>query len=147
MVRIFGIFVIFTASAFLGFYKANLLNLRQNKLLEICFFIEAAADRIRLSEEMGRIVEQCGKKAGVYKDGLCFCINEEYLNPGDIKLANSFLNGLGMGDVKAEIKRCESYKELFKKEHQKAEIKTKEKASLYKKLGIFLGMLISIVLI
>lgn len=147
MIRLLGIALLFVASCFLGFYKANLLTLRQKKLLEICFFIETAADRIRLSHEMGQIVEECGKKAGIYKDGLTFSIAPENLENGDITLATSFLNGLGMGDTQAELKRCETYMELFKKEHLKAEAKTKEKAALYRKLGVFLGMLISIVLI
>ena len=96
---------------------------------------------------MSQIIKDYGKKAGFFQKDLAFLINEEYLNANDISLVNTFLEGLGMGDSVAEIKRCETYMELFKQEHKKAEAKTKERAALYKKLGVFLGILVSIVLI
>lgn len=147
MIKFLGIAILFFVSCFLGFYKANLLTLRQKKLLEICFFIEIAISKIRLQEEMSQIIKDYGKKAGFFQKDLAFLINEEYLNANDISLVNTFLEGLGMGDSVAEIKRCETYMELFKQEHKKAEAKTKERAALYKKLGVFLGILVSIVLI
>ena len=52
-----------------------------------------------------------------------------------------------MGDTETELKRCETFKELFKKELYNAETELKEKGRLYGKLGIFFGLLVGIVLI
>ena len=147
MIRIIGVLMLVLGCSFYGFYRANLLFSRKKRLYDICLFIETAADKIRLGEQMEQIVNASGSAAGIYTENLTFLINKENLKPNDISLASDFLNGLGMGDTEGELKRCQTYKELFKKEYVLAEQEAAQKAALYRKLGGFLGLLIGIVMI
>lgn len=147
MLKWLGVGTVFAACMFFGFYKAAELKFREKRLLEICLFIDAASDKIRVGQEMNSIIESCGKRAGFYKEGFSIRLNPENLNQTDIKLAEDFILGLGMGDTASELKRCETYSQLFKRELSSAEAQSKEKASIYSKLGVFVGMLVGIVLI
>ena len=115
--------------------------------MNICLFIDSAADRIRVGEGMKSIIDSVGGKSGFYTKDYRLCVLPDSLNEAEIRLAEEFLNGLGMGDTETEIKRCETYKELFRKELQVAELQLREKGSLYGKLGIFFGLLMGIVFI
>ena len=139
--------MLFAASSSFGFYKAAALRNRQKRLSDICLFIEAATDRIRVGQDMKSIINLLGDKAGFYTEDYNLCVRQENLTESDIHLAEEFLRGLGMGDTQTELKRCEAYKELFKKELCSAETLFKEKGMLYGKLGVFMGLLVGIVLI
>ena len=147
MLRWLGVFMLFAASAAFGFYKAATLRFRYQRLMNICLFIESAAARIRVGEGMKSIIDSVGGKSGFYTKDYRLCVLPDSLNEAEIRLAEEFLNGLGMGDTETEIKRCETYKELFRKELQVAELQLREKGSLYGKLGIFFGLLMGIVFI
>ena len=142
-----GVLLLFFASSAFGFYKAAELKSRQKRLLSICLFIEAASVRIRMGEEIKSIVSSIGGDAGFFAKDYDFFVLPDSLKPADIKLADDFLKGIGMGDTEAELKRCQTYKELFEREYKDAETQMKEKGSLYGKLGVFIGLLIGIVLI
>lgn len=147
MLKVIGILVLISVCIAFGFYQANKLGVRQKRLLSIYNFINEASEKIRVGEEMKKIIEKYGTAAGIYKKGYDLYIGEDGLSVGDISLANEFLSGLGMGDTEYELKRCENYSRLFKKALTVAESETKEKASVYRKLGVFAGLLIGIVLI
>ncbi len=147
MIRIIGILLLVLVCSAYGFYKANMLFCRKKRLKELCLFIEAAENKIRLGNEMEKIVLTEGAAAGIYSENLNFYIKKENLKPADIALAEDFLGGLGMGDTVSELKRCKTYKALIKKEYINAEQEAKQKAALYQKLGVFLGLLIGIVMI
>ena len=147
MLKITGILLLMAVCTVFGFYKANGILLRQKRLSAIYTFIKETAERIRIGEEMEKIIETLGSAAGIYKNGYKICILEDGLSATDISLANEFIAGVGMGDTEYELKRCENYSHLFKKALSSAESETKEKASVYRKLGIFTGMLVGIVLI
>lgn len=147
MLKWLGILALFIACALLGIFKGAALFFRKKRLQEICLFIDNVADRIRVGEEMHSIIESAGGSAGFYKDGYNIFVKEDNLGVLDVKLATDFINGLGMGDTQSQLRRCETYSELFKRELKTAEKEVREKASVYGKLGIFLGLLIGIVLI
>ena len=147
MLKITGILLLMAVCTVFGFYKANKILYRQKRLSAIYFFINEVAERIRIGEEMEKIIETIGTTAGIYKNGYKICLLEDGLNATDISLANEFISGLGMGDTEYELKRCENYSHLLKKAIKAAETETKEKASVYRKLGIFTGLLVGIVLI
>lgn len=130
-----------------GFYRANMLFCRKNRLKALCLFIESAENKIRLGSEMQQIVLTDGAAAGIYLENLNFLIKKENLTPSDIALAEDFLGALGMGDMVGELKRCQTYKSLIEKEYINAEQEAKQKAALYQKLGVFLGLLVGIVMI
>ena len=147
MIRWIGIFLIFSALTTFGFYKAAALKFRYKRLTDICLFIEGLTDKIRIGEGMKSIINQIGPKAGIFEEGYNFVVLPHNLKETDIRLAEDFVKRLGMGDTETEIKRCETFKELFKKELHNAETELKEKGRLYGKLGIFFGLLVGIVLI
>ena len=147
MFKWIGIITVFLSSAFFGFYKASALKFREKRLLCICVFIEDLAVRIRMGEEMKSIISAIGKDAGFYLEGYEIKFSEDNLTKTDISLVRDFIKELGMGDIEAELKRCNTYKELFLREFKIAEVQMKEKGSLYGKLGIFCGMIIGIVFI
>ncbi len=147
MLKVTGILLLMSVCTVFGFYKANRLRIRQKRLSAIYTFINEAAQRIRIGEEMEKIIETLGASAGVYKDGYNICLLEEGLSSSDISLANEFVSMLGMGDTEYELKRCENYSHLLKKTLTTVEAETKEKASVYRKLGIFAALLIGIVFI
>ena len=136
-----------SGSAAYGFLKANKLRLRQKRLSAIYTFIIEATERIKIGEEMEKIIETLGASAGIHKKGYNIYLSEEGLSALDMSLANEFISSLGMGNAEYEIKRCENYSLLFKKKLSAAETENKEKASVYRKLGIFTGLLVGIVLI
>lgn len=147
MLKIFGILLLMSVSVAFGFLKANKLRLRQKRLSAIYTFIIETAERIKIGEEMEKIIETLGASAGIHKKGYNIYLSEEGLSALDISLAKEFVSSLGMGNTEYEIKRCENYSLLFKKTLSAAEIENKEKASVYRKLGIFTGLLVGIVLI
>ena len=147
MLKWLGILALFLACTLFGIFKAAALFYRQKRLQEICLFIDSVADRVRVGDEMHSIIESAGGSAGFYKDGYNIFVKEDNLRNTDIKLATDFIHGLGMGDTQSQLKRCETYSELFKRELKIAEKEVKEKASVYGKLGVFIGLLIGIVLI
>ncbi len=147
MFKLIGIITVFLASTAFGFYKGAALKFRQKRLLNICLFIEAASVRIRAGEDMKSIILSAGEKAGFYIEGYQIFAADDNLKTTDIKLAEDFIKGLGMGDTEAELKRCEVFRDLFAAELKKADSELKEKGSLYGKLGVFAGLLIGIVLI
>lgn len=147
MLKILGILLLVLGCAAFGFLKANKLRLRQKRLSAIHTFILETAERIKIGEEMEKIIETLGASAGIYKKGYSIYISEEGLSALDISLANEFISSLGMGNTEYELKRCENYSLLFRKSLDIAETENKEKASVYRKLGIFTGLLVGIVLI
>ena len=60
-----------------GFYRANMLFCRKNRLKALCLFIEAAENKIRLGSEMQQIVLTDGAAAGIYLENLNFLIKKE----------------------------------------------------------------------
>lgn len=147
MFKLIGIITVILSSAAFGFYKGAALKFRQKRLLDICLFIEAASVRIRTGENMKSIILSAGDKAGFHIDGYRIFVAADNLKTTDIKLAEDFIKGLGMGDTEAELKRCEVFRDLFAAEFKKADTELKEKGTLYGKLGVFAGLLIGIVLI
>ena len=147
MIKIVGILLLMAVCSAYGFYRANMLFCRKKRLKALCLFVEAAENKIRLGSEMQQIVLTDGATAGIYLENLNFLIKKENLTPSDIALAEDFLGSLGMGDMVGELKRCQTYKSLIEKEYINAEQEAKQKAALYQKLGVFLGLLVGIVMI
>lgn len=147
MFKWIGIIIVVLSSALFGFYKAATLRFRAKRLLSICLFIEELGVRIRMGEEMKSIISAIGRSAGFYAEGYEISFLTDNLTKTDIKLAEDFIKGLGMGDVEAELKRCKTYTELFSREFRDAEKQMKEKGDLYGKLGVFGGIVIGIVFI
>lgn len=61
----------------------------------------------------------------------------------DIRLIEEFFVGLGMGDIDAELVRCNAFKNLFKKQLIEAEKDVEEKHRLFTVSGFILGLILS----
>lgn len=147
MLKAVGILLLMAVCSSIGFLKANKLCVRQKKLYGICLFTDEAKERIRVGEEMEKIINSVGDRAGLHKEGISIKIDGEGFNSGDVLLINEFLSGLGMGDTTSQLKRCENYSGLFERLLREAENDAKSKATVYRKLGIFAALLIGVVLI
>lgn len=58
-----------------------------------------------------------------------------------------FFEGLGLGELTAQVKRCEAYAAILREQSVKAYAEYTEKARLYRMLGFFSGLGLAIILI
>ncbi len=147
MLKGLGLIIIVAVCTGIGFYMSSNLRERQKRLGAVCIFIEEISDRIRAGEELSRIIERYGAAAGIYVDGYGTRIARDGLNAQDISVLEEFFSNLGMGDTDSQLKRCEVYKELHKKQETTAREQVNAKSGLYGKLGFFMGLFVSVLLI
>ncbi len=147
MLKIIGIIGIITASTLLGFFFALKLKTRQTRLSNLCSFIEEIEMRIRSGAELKKIFALSGKNVGICDDGYTVKISPENLFKEDISILEEFFSGLGLGDTESQIKRCQVYLSLLKKQEESAAELVNSKSGLYSKLGFFAGLFISVMLI
>lgn len=69
------------------------------------------------------------------------------LSASEQKTVEEFFEGLGMGELEAQVKRCEGYAALFAEQYREALGEYREKSKLYKMLGLFSGLVIAIILV
>lgn len=142
-----GIFLVSLSIFGVGVFKGFLYKHRYNRLKKLCVFIEEISDRIRTGEELYSIVLSSGKSAGVYIEQLGIKVERDCLLKEDISVLEEFFSSLGMGDTQSQIKRCETYLFLLRKKEEEADQMSKQKCSLYAKLGFFAGLGAAIILI
>lgn len=147
MLKVIGLIMVVLVCAGIGIYMAATLGTRQKRLYSICLFIEEIADRMRAGRELGEIIRTSGQKAGISISGMNPEIKGEGLTQQDIKIVEEFFEGLGMGDTESQLKRCEVYLQLVRKQETAARVAASEKSGLYRKLGIFTGLFIAVILI
>ncbi len=73
-------------------------------------------------------------------------VNTDSLKISDVNLLTEFFGSLGEGEIEAEVARCKMYSNLLKEAHESARREYLEKSKLYKMLGLFAGLTISIVI-
>lgn len=147
MLKIIGLILVVAAFTGVGFFRAEALRYRHLRLREICLFIEETADRIRTGEELYHIIDLCGQKAGIFVEDYHTRIDRKGLTAEDIRLAEGFFSELGMGDTESQLKRCEVYLQMLRKNEAEACVEAHTKTSLYGKLGFFAGLFAAIILI
>ncbi len=69
------------------------------------------------------------------------------LKPNEKRTVEEFFENLGMGEIEAQVKRCEGYAAVFAERLKEARAEYTEKAKLYRMLGLFSGIAISIILV
>ncbi len=69
------------------------------------------------------------------------------LRQEETKTIEEFFEGLGMGELSAQVKRCEGYAAVFSECYREAKQEYTEKSKLYKMLGLFSGLSIAIILV
>ncbi len=71
----------------------------------------------------------------------------ENLTAREVGVVNEFFDGLGLGELNAQVKRCEAYAAILREQSGKAYAEYTEKARLYRMLGLFSGLGLAIILI
>ncbi len=147
MLKGVGIVIIIAVSTGFGFYMSSRLRERHKRLFALCVFIDEIGDRIRTGEEFFKIIEASGAAVGIYVEGYGIRISREGLEPRDIALLEEFFAKLGMGDTDSQLRRCEVYGELLRRQEVAARTQVTAKSGLYGKIGFFSGLFISVLLI
>ncbi len=73
-------------------------------------------------------------------------VNTESLKPSDVNLLSEFFGSLGEGEIEAEVARCKMYSNLIKELYESANREYLDKSKLYKMLGLFAGLTLSIII-
>lgn len=147
MLKLIGVALTVVTGALVGIRASEKLRQRCRKLNEYYIFIGEISDGIRMGAELERIFSQPKASALFDAEGYNISVKEQWLNGEDTRLLEEFVELLGMGDTKAQILRCSTYRELVKKRAFEAEENMKSKSRLYSILGLFSGLFAAIIFI
>lgn len=147
MLKFLGIVVVVVVCTLLGLYFSLRLKLRSARLSELCLFIEELENGISAGAELSSLIRDKGEAVGVFQKDFHTQISPDNLEKEDISLLEGFFSTLGMGDTASQLKRCETYLSLLRKQETAAAKSVREKASLIGKLGFFVGLFAAILLI
>ena len=148
ILKICGLAAVFSVCTLWGFFKADTVKKRAEKLKGFLRGICSLAEKIRINEqEIEPIVRSCFKRELVYPENGTFIINESYLKPDDISLLRDFFSGIGMGDAEGEYRRAEAYSKLLENQYSYADKDCLSLCRLYKTLGALFGIFICIFLL
>ena len=147
MLKLAGLTGVVIIGTLVGLLFSSAMRQRQKRLGAVCLFIEELSDCIRRGMELGTILSEKGRAAGISFEGLRPVISREGLSREDAKLLEEFFTPLGLGDTDSQLKRCEVYLELLRRQEAAAIAQAKEKSGLYGRLGFFAGLFIAIMLI
>lgn len=141
LIKALGLIFVFLSSSAFGMAKANKLSLRAEKLRRITGGLNMLAEHIRIGgREVERLIPLCFKETEI--SFLCgkYSINNEYLEPVDIKLLDEFFSQLGYGDSESEYKRTIGFVKMIDKQFRDAVKLKTEQGRLYKTMGVTVGV-------
>jgi len=140
--RLLGILILSLVAFLCGMFFANRLRSRIK-------YIELS---LRCVEEIQGIIRYTRRNSiDLFKDMAAKYPELEWLSgegDGEIcALGHEFCNGLGAGDLQAQMDYCDMYRQRFSAALKAAERQRDEKERLYVSLGAFAGVAIFILLI
>ena len=147
MLKAIGIIAVITVSTLIGFKLSENLRVRYKKLTDFTLLIGDISDRIRTGTAFNELIQNEKAKEIVELNGLKAIVKGEGLTSKDKVVLEDFFMSLGLGDTESEIKKCETYLSLVKKQRAEAEEQVKAKAGLYSKLGFFAGLFVAVILV
>ena len=143
--KITGMFLLFCASSFGGFFKTFSLKKRVEILGEINRSLGRLAGFISARQgETEKLVNLSFPPHVLKMENGKFIFDTLFLEKGDIALINEFLRDLGANDTQNEYERTLSYAELFRNLFTAAEEKFSALGRLYSTSGVLCGVLICI---
>lgn len=141
LIKALGLIFVFLSSSAFGMAKANKLSLRAEKLRRITGGLNMLAEHIRIGgREVERLIPLCFKETEISFSGGKYSINNEYLEPVDIKLLDEFFSQLGYGDSESEYKRTIGFVKMIDKQFRDAVKLKTEQGRLYKTMGVTVGV-------
>ncbi len=149
LVKIFGIFLIVTFCAVIGFLKSISIKNRSKKLLVFCEGLDALYEYIEQGgyERDIAIKNSFSKCAFLQrKNGSFLCIDND-LKQEEKTLIDVFFTELGTSSKKIECDRIKSFKLKIKIYLKEAESDVLQKGKIYQTFGICIGLVIGILLI
>lgn len=147
MLKALGMLLLLAVCTLAGLCFSVRLKARQRRLAALCLFIEELSDGIRTGQGLKELIGDCGEKAGITFEEFRVRLSPENLQREDISLLESFFSQLGMGDAESQIKRCETYLALLKRQENAAAEQVRLKAPLYGRLGFFAGLFLAVMFI
>ena len=148
MLKLIGVAAIILFTTGIGAMFARELRTRHKELeclLKIIRYIESqirykamsVSAIIKNMSDDGRQVADCiGKNS-----------SSTSLKSEDIKIAQSFFNSLGKSDVEGEIENCRLHEKMLLARLDDASRQVSSKTRLYYTLGLFSGLMVSIIII
>ncbi len=150
IIKLTGMILLTGASLFIGINESLRLKKRVQTLDWFSNFVDEIGDRIRCdAEELKRIFSRIPTSVDYITVQTPFSVTIKKcgLNRDDEKLLYEFFLKLGTGDVESQVNRCTAYKNMLSDRKSRAESEYNEKGRLYKMLGLFAGLGVSIILI
>ncbi len=80
--------------------------------------------------------------AGIEKNRFMTALTAE-----DMRIVRSFFTSLGKSDVEGEIENCRLHEDMLLPQIEDAKQQVRDKTKLYCSLGLFAGLMISIIII
>ena len=148
--KIIGIVMIIAAASLCGNNMALRLYKRAEALKQAAQLCTEMGERIRY---FATPVEQIINELSVKYERLSFLQNYPDISPQypftktDAKVIKDFFSGLGAGDVCGQLKYCEAYALQLERLADGAKSDCDSKNRLYRVLGFFCGICISVLLI
>lgn len=147
MLKALGLLLLLGVCTLGGLCFSARLRARQRRLTALCILTEELSDGIRTGQGLKELIGENGEAAGVTFEDFRIRISPEGLQKEDVTLLESFFSQLGMGDADSQIKRCETYLPLLKRQEAAAAEQVRLKAPLYGRLGFFAGLFLAVMFI
>ncbi len=137
--KLCGFALVIFSCAFVGFLKANHLNMRVKKLCYLQKGITRFKELVRLhGGETDRLLDKCFESRP---------IDYSYLELGDHEIVSGLFEEIGMLDTESACNRCELCLSMLKTKYDEAQKKYRDLGKLYKSIGALTGVFICILLL
>ena len=151
--KVCGAFLLSAAGILTGFLFARRLAVRRRFFREFSAFLTALKTALRYrnediftlvnqSGELFHVAQSCGGQPfeAAWKGAIADFPKRWCLNAGDMALLRDFGAGLGKTDLEGQAAHIEWYMSACEKRRQEADGDVRQKARLYKTLGMFAGV-------
>ncbi len=147
--KLLGVVMIMCCSAFVGHKISAKYLARQNLFRALSVFTADYCANLNYAKKpLNTLLE--GEYGGEFKQTYqCFSEGKSppYLTKDEYPYVKDFFNSLGKSDSASSLTQTDFFTKYFNESHQKAAEERKQKASLSVKLGIFVGLLFSILIL
>ncbi len=150
LIKFLGLCLIITATTVVGINKSRELSVRVSVLEWYVKATGLIADRIRYSgDELTKVLLSLPEYQKYFSISSPFKVElkNNGLNTDDENAVQSFFGSIGLGDTEKQLNICSLYSKELSYRLDDARKDLTEKSKVFKSLGFFIGLGISIILI